>query len=172
MDAHLAVGKILGAWGLKGALKLNLYHPESEAILKTRLIFLKAGFSFEKKEVFSFRRQGKNFVLQLKGLESPEEAQLLRGNEIYILKEDLPHKQFGEFYTFELEGFDVCDETGKSLGSVTSFVHYGASDLLSVQTPQAKEEVLIPFVSDFIVSVSEELKKISVKNIEMFLEND
>ena len=156
----IAVGKILGPWGLKGEVKFLLYNPSSEILFKTRQIFLLSGFVFEKHELSSVRQQGRYLLLHFKGLNSPEKASELKGKEVWVGKEALPVSQEGEYYFEELIGFKVVDLEGKEFGEVLSLANYGASDLLVIK--QGNTEYLVPYAEGWIEKVVAEEKKIIV----------
>ncbi len=156
----IAVGKILGPWGLKGEVKFLLYNPGSEILFKTRQIFFLSGFVFESHTLNSIRKQGRSLLLQLKGIGSPEDASDLKGKEVWVSKEFLPVSKEGEYYFQELVGFKVVDLEGKEFGEIVSFANYGASDLLVVK--QGNAEYLVPYVEGWVEKVIEKEKKIIV----------
>ena len=165
---YVAVGKILSPWGLRGESKFELYYPESEVLFETRQVYLKAGFSFRKVSLLSARRQGKSLRIHLEGMNSPEEAKTLQGEEVYVEVLELPPAGKEEFYAFELVGLEVVTSSGVTLGKAAGVVHYGASDILVVSDFKGKE-IQIPLVPDFLRGISLEEKKIVVEGIEDFL---
>jgi len=58
-----------------------------------------------------------------------------------------------EFYDHQLEGLTVRTVDGAEVGSVAEVLHTAAGELLSVRTA-AGAEVLVPFVSAIVLSVS------------------
>ena len=57
-----------------------------------------------------------------------------------------------EYYDHQLVGLAAFDVEGAPLGSVTSVVHGGAQDLLTVTTPDGRE-ALVPFVKALVPEV-------------------
>jgi 16S rRNA processing protein RimM len=57
-----------------------------------------------------------------------------------------------EFYDHQLEGLRVVTATGAVIGFVAEVLHTAAGELLSVRTEEG--EVLVPFVSAIVTSVS------------------
>jgi 16S rRNA processing protein RimM len=79
---------------------------------------------------------------------------VLRGNLFVVDSADLPPiTDPDEFYDHQLEGLVVRTVDGAEVGSVTEVLHTAAGELLSVRTA-AGAEVLIPFVSTIVPSVS------------------
>ncbi|HEY6576435.1 MAG TPA: ribosome maturation factor RimM, partial [Mycobacterium sp.] len=58
-----------------------------------------------------------------------------------------------EFYDHQLEGLRVRTVSGRDVGAVAEVLHTAAGELLSVKT-DADAEVLVPFVSAIVTSVS------------------
>jgi len=156
----IALGKILGPWGLKGEVKFLLYNSNSEIIFKTRQIFFLAGFVFEEQELSNVRKQGRFLILRLKKFSTPEEAQTLKGQEVWVNQSSLPALEEGEYYFQDLIGFKIFDEAGKEFGELLSLANYGASDLLVVK--HEGREVLIPYASGWVSEILKEEKRILV----------
>jgi 16S rRNA processing protein RimM len=165
---YVAIGRILGPWGLKGEVKFELYSSQSEVLFETRQVYLQAGFSFQKRSLLSVRQHGKFLRVHLEGVNSPEEAKVYQGQEVFISESELPPTQGAEYYAFELVDLEVLTTEGESLGKVKGVVHYGASDLLVVKGPEGRE-IQIPMIPDFLREISLDEKKIVVEGIEEFL---
>ncbi len=149
----IPIGKIGGAWGLKGECKVFLYNPDSQLLLKTTTLYI----SEKPVQVLSARRHSQSVVVHFEGVTSPESAKKFQGQEVSVPLSALPKKKEGELYLFELVGMQVVRSTGEPLGLVEEVMHYGASDLLSVG------KHLIPYIPDFVLSVSEKDRKIIVE---------
>jgi 16S rRNA processing protein RimM len=57
-----------------------------------------------------------------------------------------------EFYAHQLVGLTAYDQAGGHLGEVSSLVHGGAQDLLTIRTPDGRE-ALVPFVKALVTEV-------------------
>jgi 16S rRNA processing protein RimM len=66
-----------------------------------------------------------------------------------------------EFYDHQLEGLRVVTTAGTRVGTVAEVLHTAAGELLSVRTDD-DGEVLIPFVSAIVISVSLEHRTIEI----------
>lgn len=168
-EKYVPVGKIRGPWGLKGEAKLELYRKDSKVLFETRQIYLKAGFSFRELSVLSVRPQGKNLCLRLDGFHLPEDVLVLKGSEVYILAEELPEKEEGEYYAFELVGMEVVTSEGASLGQVRDVVHYGASEILVVREAEKGKEIQIPLIPDYLREISVKGRRIVVEGVDELL---
>jgi 16S rRNA processing protein RimM len=78
----------------------------------------------------------------------------LRGALLTVDSEELPPTgDPDEFYDHQLEGLRVSTASGMPVGTVAEVVHTAGAELLSVRTGSGGE-VLIPFVSAIVTSVS------------------
>ena len=75
-----------------------------------------------------------------------------------------------EFYDHQLEGLRVVTTTGTPVGSVAEVLHTAAGELLSVRSEEG--EVLVPFVSAIVTSVSLADQTIEIDPPEGLLELD
>ena len=105
-------------------------------------------------QVESSRPHGPRLLVRLVGVDDRDGAEALRGHLFVVDSADLPPLDDpDEFYDHELEGLTVRTVGGEEVGSVAEVLHTAAGELLSVRTP-AGREVLVPFVSAIVTSVS------------------
>ncbi len=154
------LGKILSAWGVRGAVKFLLYNPESKALEKTRQLYVKVGFSFELFAIKSLQKQGKFLIIYFEGYHSPEAVLELKGKEAFLPTEKLPKKEKGEVYIFELIGMKVYSSEGEKMGMVKRVDNYGASEILIVENEI--DEILIPMTPETLKEIHTHEKKIVI----------
>lgn len=105
-------------------------------------------------EVESSRPHGNRMLVRLAGVGDREGAEALRGHLFVVDSGDLPPLDDpDEFYDHELEGLAVRTTDGDEVGKVNEVLHTAAGELLSVLTPDGRE-ILVPFVSAIVKSVS------------------
>jgi 16S rRNA processing protein RimM len=80
----------------------------------------------------------------LEGCDDRDAAAALMGQQIAILRSQLPSPEAGEYYWADLVGLLVSNTEGVALGRVDSLLETGANDVLVVV--QDGVERLIPFV--------------------------
>jgi 16S rRNA processing protein RimM len=103
--------------------------------------------------VESAREHSGRLLVRLDGVADRNAAESLKGTLFLVDSADLPPiEEPDEFYDHQLEGLRVVTTTGTSVGSVAEVLHTAAGELLSVRTEEG--EVLVPFVSAIVTSVS------------------
>jgi 16S rRNA processing protein RimM len=119
--------------------------------------------------VASVRDHGGRLLVRLDGVADRDAAESLRGTVFIVDSGDLPPiEDPDEFYDHQLEGLQVVTITGTTVGSVAEVLHTAAGELLSVRTEQG--EVLVPFVSAIVTSVSLADQRIEIDPPEGLLE--
>ena len=101
-DRLVALGRILGPHGVRGRVKVRLYGGDISDITHAGRIFLDE--RGDGRKLLEARPHGKNLLLIIEGVNSPEEARLLQGREIFLSREDLPALPEGEYYWDDLIG--------------------------------------------------------------------
>ncbi|WP_432420786.1 ribosome maturation factor RimM, partial [Nocardia farcinica] len=91
----------------------------------------------------------------LAGVHDRSAADALRGMLFVIDSADLPPSDDpDEFYDHELEGLAVRDTAGTEIGTVTEVLHSAAGELLAVRAVEDGRQILIPFVTAIVPTVS------------------
>lgn len=148
----ILVGRFLGAFGVRGELKLHSFTEPSRAVLGYQPWTLRDARGKERELSGARGREtAKGIVVTLPGIDDRDGAEALRGTEVRVSRSVLPPPAPGEYYWVDLEGLRVVNVEGASLGTVSHLFSTGANDVL---VAQGERERMIPFVQpDFIRSV-------------------
>ena len=93
--------------------------------------------------------------MRLAGVADRDAADALRGTLFVVDSDDLPPiDDPDEFYDHQLEGLRVRTTAGTDVGTVAEVLHTAAGELLAVRADGDGGEVLVPFVSAIVTSVS------------------
>ena len=107
-------------------------------------------------------RQGDVMIASVQGITDRNQAEALKGIELYALAERLPEPPPGNWYHADLIGLSARLETGGSYGKVIAIHNFGAGDIVELQLPGGKTEML-PFNEPYVGRVSPELGQIVVR---------
>lgn len=156
---YILIGKYVNTHGLKGEIKIISDYRYKDSVFKK-------GFTIyigDNKQSFIIDtyRIHKNFdMVTLLGINDINKIEILKGNNVYINKEDL---------IIDDNNFDVSDLVSykvfindKEIGEVIDIMYGKANDILVV----SKSRILIPYVDAFILNVDSDNKKITVNDIE------
>ena len=116
MTEMICVGSIAGAYGVRGELRVKSYCAVPEDIeTYTPLWSEKRDRQF----TLAILRPIKNgFAARITDISTKEEADALRGTDLYALRDQLPSLPDDEFYHTDLMGLEVYDTGGTLLGRV------------------------------------------------------
>jgi 16S rRNA processing protein RimM len=156
-EAWLVVGKVVGAQGLQGELRVLPRTDFPERFTRPGQRWLRRGQEPARAVRLLSGRQlpGRElFVVRLEGIGTREEAEALVHQELLVEAGDRPHLQEGEFHLLDLQGLQVrLAPHGKVIGTVVDLIHAG-NDLLEVELcGEPARRVLIPFVEAIVPRV-------------------
>ncbi len=100
-------------------------------------------------------------ICTLEGINSPEEADLLKGEKIFAKRSSFPVLDNNEYYLVDLVGCKVENSEGKYIGEVTAVYDYGSAPLIEI------EKDLVIFNNDNFPFVDIKEKKI-ISNYDFF----
>lgn len=165
----LKIGTIVNTFGIRGELKVKIFtdFPE-ERFKKGNTILLEQEGSVKEQVVESYREHKGMALVMLKGINSINEVEKYKNSDLYIPKDQLHQLEEGEFYFFELVGFEVVDDKGTKVGFVKIVEEGTTSNYLRVEK-EDKTTSLVPFMEPFVLRVNKEAKRIMIKPIEGLL---
>jgi 16S rRNA processing protein RimM len=155
----VVMGRILAPFGIQGWIKLKTFTEEPDGLARhpTWWLGTKAGWRSARPQDFQVRPAA--VTAKLEGVEDRSAAELLRGCDVAVTREDLGAAKKGEYFWVDLEGLEVVNLQGEALGRVESLLRTGGADVLVVR---GGRERLIPFVADFVQSVDRDARRITV----------
>lgn len=143
MSERVCVGAIAGAFGVRGEIRLKSFTADPQDIANYTPLYTEDG---AKSFTLSITRQINNgFSARLSGVNTKEDADSLRGVQLYAERSQLPSLPDDEFYHADLIGLTVLNTGGTELGRVKAVQNHGAGDLLEIQTTGSSATVLMPF---------------------------
>ena len=161
-EGILTIGKIVGAHGIKGAVKVYSY-AESPSIFKPdRSILIEDKNNRRRSFCIEWARPHKrNVVLSFKEIDSRSDAEALVGSALYIHKKELPEPESGTYYWTDIIGLSVYRGDGNYLGEVTSILPTGSNDVYIVRNEDNKE-TLIPALESVVLEIDLKQKRMLV----------
>ncbi|MBC7941158.1 MAG: ribosome maturation factor RimM [Chitinophagaceae bacterium] len=173
------VGRVIGAWGVKGAIKVKPFAADPQALFCSKRWYLKpndlprppgarAGAAAVPPllRVVQAREQGDGVVATVHDIADRDAAQALAGARVFVPRGSFPTPEAGEFYWVDLIGLPVANRQGLALGTVVGLLETGPHCVLRIAPDAgavaAIEECLIPFVDAYVDSVDLQARRIVV----------
>lgn len=151
MSEMICVGAIGGAFGVRGEVRLKSFTAEAEAIADYAPLSTEDGS--REFDVVVTRSIKNGLAARLSGVVTKEDADALKGTQLFAPRDRLPELPEDEFYHTDLIGLEVRDTGGTVMGKVKSVQNNGADDLLEIHGPGLKNTVLLPFTKAIVPTV-------------------
>ena len=161
MLQYLEIGQIVNTFGIKGEVKINPFTDDINRFDELKSIFVVKNKELIPYEIETVRYHKNMVILKLKGINSMNEAEKLKGLYIKIDRKYAKKLPKGTYFIADLIGLEVYDENSNLLGSIDDIYNTGANDIYVVKNNLGKQ-ILLPGIPQVIKKVDLENKKIVV----------
>lgn len=171
----IEVGRIIGAWGVQGGLKIKPFAADPQALFASKRWYLQpsdlprpagakpSGALPVLLRVKQAREHGEGVVATVHDIADRDGAQALAGVRIFVPRASFPTPDEGEFYWVDLIGLNVATRQGLALGTVVGLIETGPHCVLRIQSANDQvPECLIPFVDAYVDKVDMPSRQITV----------
>lgn len=148
-ERKICVGKIVGAHGLRGLVRLRSFtddpsaighYPVADDTGRSRRVTLKTPMAEE-------------FIAEVEGVTTREQAEAARGLRLFVARDKLPALTEREYYLADLVGLRAEDTDGQVRGTVQAVHDFGAGTVLEFKLPDGRTAML-PFKDAFVPTVA------------------
>lgn len=150
-DALIQVGRVAGAFGVRGEVRLSAYTEDPLALVEYRTLLRQDGSPAL--TVLQGRPAKGGLVCRCQEIETKEQADALRGLRLYIPRSALPEPDEDEFYLADLIGLAAVTPEGEVLGKVKSVQDFGAGDILEIAPAEGGATWYLPFTREAVPEV-------------------
>jgi len=148
-------GEIVNTHGIKGEIKVLPWMDSPEDLCE----FERCRIARKDYEIELARVQKTCTLIKLKGIDTMEDAQALRGKTVLIYREDISDEII---FAAELIGVEVfCGD--EKIGEVSDVLDYPGNKVYVVK---GEKEYMIPAVKEFILDTDMENNRMQVKLLE------
>ena len=145
-DRLVLVARVSGAFGVKGEVRIRTYTNVPLAVLNFRE--LKHANGQHGLTLISGRSFKDGLIARAKEVATKEEADALKGLDLYAPRSALPPPEEDEFYLTDLIGLRAETPDGSPLGVVKSVQNYGAGDVLEIGPADHKQTWMVAFTAE------------------------
>lgn len=156
-DDAVEVGRVVGAWGVKGGLRIKAFSADPQALFSSKRWYLQAPSAAQAMarpqpgmkgtdrptatapawprllRIVQAREQGEYIVATAQDLADRDAAQALAGARVFVSRGSFPTPQDDEFYWVDLIGLAVRTREGANLGTVVGLLETGPTCVLRVR---------------------------------------
>lgn len=133
---YLLLGEIVRPQGIRGEVKVRHYTDDPERFLDLEMVYLKRGDKYEAVNVLDARVQKDDVYLALEGVEDRNEAEKLRGVQLWVDRENAVELGEDEVFIADILGAKAFDTQGNALGVLKDVLTPGGVDVFVLKTPR------------------------------------
>jgi 16S rRNA processing protein RimM len=142
-EPKICVGVVVGAQGIKGAVRIKPFTDRPEAIAAYGPVTDEQGVRrFEVRIVGQARGV---VTAQLSGVTDRNAAEALKGLRLYVPRAALPEPEAEEFYHADLIGLAASRADGTPIGRIAAVLDHGAGTYLEIAPEDGGRPLIVPF---------------------------
>ena len=162
MTKYLEIGQIVNTFGIKGMVKVKPYTDDvKKRFDNLKKIYIQNRNTRKEYEIEEVKYHKEMVLIKFKGIENPEQANILRNSYLVIDRENEKPLEEGTYYIVDMIGLEVYTEEGKKIGILDDIFNSGSSDIYVVKDELGKQ-ILLP-------AIEEVIKKIDMKERKMIV---
>lgn len=150
---RIRIGKVLKPQGLKGELKVGCTNAKDYLAI-TKLYMMGREY-----DICKIRANGDQLYVMIAGIDSIEDAELFRGQNVFALREEIKLDE-GEYFIDDLIGCEVLDNESNIYGTIKKIDNYGSKDVYTLDCEGV--EHLFACVEHLIIKVDYQEKRVIV----------
>jgi 16S rRNA processing protein RimM len=155
LDKLIIIGKITGAHGVRGELKVFPLTDDPRRFLKLKECFI-CGQNFEKPEAKTCqnaRLDRGNVLVRFEDIGDRDKAELIKGRFIAVTRDNAVKLKKDNYFITDLKGLNVIDDEKGDLGKVIDCFETGSQFTLEIKRDK-KKNFMIPFVKVYCYEVN------------------
>ncbi len=157
---YLEIGKIVSIHGLNGTVKVQPWCDDPAFLCEFDTLY--RGKLHTPVNITKAAVQKNMVLLKLEGVDTPEQAEALRGTVLFMNREDVELDD-DTYFIQDLIGAAVVDaDDGHEYGKLTDVLQTGANDVYTVKTAEGKE-LLVPVIPDVVLNVDLDADRITIR---------
>ena len=155
-------GQIVNTFGIKGMVKVKPFTENTKKRFDNlKKVYIKNKNEKKEYEIEEVKYRKEMVLIKFKGIENPEQANILRNSYLVIDRENEKPLEEGTYYIVDMIGLEVYTEEGKKIGILDDIFNSGSSDIYVVKDELGKQ-ILLP-------AIEEVIKKIDMKERKMIV---
>ena len=161
MTKYLEIGQIVNTFGIKGMVKVKPFTDDITRFDRLKKVYIKNKNGKKEYEIEEVKYHKQMALIKFKGIENPEDANLLRESYLIIDRENEEPLEEGTYYIVDLIGVEVYTDEGELLGTLKDIFNTGSNDIYEVKDELGKQ-ILLPAIADVIKEIDVKNRKIIV----------
>ena len=160
----IVVGQIVGAHGLRGDLKVELYTDFPERFAPGVTLYICV--DLQEVMIEEVRDHKDRLLVKFAGIENRSAAEEYRDCWLYIGEDEVATLAEGAYWVHDIIGLTAVTVDGTRLGVITDVLPTGANDVYVVRPPAGQnrgQEILLPAIPDVVLAIDLALGTMTVR---------
>lgn len=151
MSERVRLGVITAAHGIKGQVKIRSFTDDPEDLTAYGALTDRQGTKRFKISLHGSTPNG--LIATIQGVADRNQAEALKGQELYAERELLPSAEEEEFYPDMLIGLEVRGADGAVLGKIMNLYNFGAGDIVEITLTGTRKKEMYPFTKAIFTEI-------------------
>ena len=149
---YIQIGEIVRPQGVRGEVKLRAMTADMTRFARLEKVYLKENGTYCEKKVLKGRGNGDFAVLLLDGVSDRDQAEALRGVEVYVDRAHAIHLGEDENFVCEMIGLTAVTDEGETVGKLKDILKPNrVCDVYVFDTPRG--EMMMPALKRAVLEV-------------------
>ncbi|MBW6409758.1 ribosome maturation factor RimM [Clostridium weizhouense] len=165
MEELFKIGQIINTHGIKGEVKVYPLTDDVKKFKKLKTVLING----EERKIQSVKFQKDRVILKIEGIDSMNDAETYKQKYIETPRNEQQPLEEDTYYIVDLIGCDVYDTEGVELGKIFDVINTPNNDVYWIKQPK---ELLIPVLKDIVLDIDITEKKIVIKPVGQWQDED
>ena len=158
---YFEIGQIVNTFGIKGMVKIKPFTDDINRFDRLKKIYISNKNGKKEYQIQEVKYHKNMVLMKLEGVDTPEQADLLRQSYLLVDRADEEPLEEGVYYIVDLLGLEVYTDDNKLLGKVDDIFNTGSNDIYVVKDEMGKQ-ILLPGIPEVLKNVDLEKGRITV----------
>ena len=161
MTKYLEIGQIVNTFGIKGMVKIKPFTDDINRFDRLKKVYISNKNGKKEYQIQEVKYHKNMVLMKLEGIDTPEQADLLRQSYLLVDRADEEPLEEGVYYIVDLLGLEVYTDENKLLGKVEDIFNTGSNDIYVIKDEMGKQ-ILLPGIPEVLKNVDLEKGRITV----------
>ena len=159
-DEHTWIATVVGAHGIKGAVKARYVTDTPDYYLKEKIFFLEKEGILSVLNIISINNSKNCWIILFDEIHSRNDAEVIKGCRLLLPDDHLRPLEANEFFLHKIIGCRVENQKGQILGKITDILETGANNVYEVS--DGSSVFLVPDVPHVVLEMNVETKRMVI----------
>ena len=157
---HTWVATIVGAHGIKGAVRARFLTNTPDYYLKEKTLFLEKVGELSALKIIRIYQSNNYWIILFEEITSRNDAEFLKGSRLLLPDDRLRPLQPNEFFFHKIIGCSVENKKGQILGEISDILETGANNVYEVSN--GNSVFMVPDVPHVVLELNVETQRMII----------